>query len=122
MAIALANADVTDPARLQLVAAMNPCRCCHLMEPSRACGRVPRCGFDYQGKISGPLLDRIDLCIDVPPVSAADLALAPPAESSADIARRVTAARAVQRERLVELDGKGKLLAVEPDQTACKSL
>lgn len=88
------------------------------MEPSRA----PRCGLDYQGKISGPLLDRIDLCIDVPPVSAADLALPPPAESSAEIARRVAAARAVQHERLVELDHKGKLLAVEPDRTACETL
>jgi magnesium chelatase family protein len=116
--VARANAHVTYPARFQLVAAMNPCRCGHLMEPSRACGRAPRCGLDYQGKISGPLLDRIDLCIDVPPVAAADLALPPPAETSADIAARVAAARAVQRERLAELDRKGKLAAVEADATA----
>ncbi|MBV8191527.1 MAG: YifB family Mg chelatase-like AAA ATPase [Alphaproteobacteria bacterium] len=116
--VARANAHVTYPARFQLVAAMNPCRCGHLMEPTRACGRAPRCGLDYQGRISGPLLDRIDLCIDVPPVSAADLALPPPAEKSADVAQRVAAARAVQRERLAELDRKGKLLAVEPDHTA----
>lgn len=88
------------------------------MEATRACGRAPRCGLDYQGKLSGPLLDRIDLCIDVPPVSAADLALPPPAEGSADIAARVGAARVVQRERLGELDRKGKLLAIEADQTA----
>ena len=116
--VARANAHVTYPARFQLVAAMNPCRCGHLMEPARSCGRAPRCGLDYQGKLSGPLLDRIDLAIDVPAVSAADLALPPPAESSADIAARVAAARAVQRDRLAELDAKGKLLAVEPDPAA----
>jgi magnesium chelatase family protein len=88
------------------------------MEPSRACGRAPRCGLDYQGKLSGPLLDRIDLVIDVPPVSSADLALPPPAEGSADVAARVAAARAVQRERLAELDRKGRLLAVEADPAA----
>jgi magnesium chelatase family protein len=74
--------------------------------------------MDYQGKLSGPLLDRIDLVIDVPPVSSADLALPPPAEGSADVAARVAAARAVQRERLAELDRKGRLLAVEADQSA----
>jgi len=116
--VARANAHVTYPARFQLVAAMNPCRCGHLMEPNRACGRAPRCGLDYQGKLSGPLLDRIDLAIDVPAVAAADLALPPPAESSADVANRVAAARAVQRERLAELDRKGKLLAVEADPAA----
>jgi magnesium chelatase family protein len=116
--VARANAHVTYPARFQLVAAMNPCRCGHLMEPSRACGRAPRCGLDYQGKISGPLLDRIDLCIDVPPVAAADLALPPPAETSADVAARVAAARAAQRARLEEFDRKGRLLAVEADETA----
>ncbi len=92
--VARAAAHVTYPARFQLAAAMNPCRCGHLMEPTRACGRSPRCGADYQGKLSGPLLDRIDLAIDVPAVAAADLALPPPAESSADIAARVAAARA----------------------------
>jgi magnesium chelatase family protein len=116
--VARANAHVTYPARFQLVAAMNPCRCGHLMEPGRACGRAPRCGVDYQGKLSGPLLDRIDLCIDVPPVGAADLALPPPAETSADVAARVAAARAVQRQRLAELDRKGRLLAVEADPAA----
>jgi magnesium chelatase family protein len=116
--VARANAHVTYPARFQLVAAMNPCRCGHLMEPNRACGRAPRCGLDYQGKLSGPLLDRIDLAIDVPPVSSADLALPPPAEGSAAVAARVAAARTVQRERLAELDRKGKLLAVEADPAA----
>ena len=116
--VARVSAHVTYPARFQLVAAMNPCRCGHLMEPGRSCGRAPRCGVDYQGKLSGPLLDRIDLCIDVPAVGAADLALPPPAERTADIAARVAAARAVQRARLADLDRKGKLQAVEADPAA----
>jgi len=116
--IARAAAHVTYPARFQLVAAMNPCRCGHLMEAGRGCGRAPRCGLDYQAKLSGPLIDRIDLCIDVPRVDAADLALPPPAESSADVAARVAAARTVQRDRLAKLDKKGKLLAIECEPTA----
>jgi magnesium chelatase family protein len=107
--VARAAAHVTYPARFQLVAAMNPCRCGHLMEASRGCGRAPRCGLDYQAKLSGPLLDRIDLCIDVPRVEAADLALPPPAERSADVAARVAAARAVQRQRLAALDRDPKM-------------
>jgi magnesium chelatase family protein len=118
VSVARANAHVTYPARFQLVAAMNPCRCGHLMEASQGCGRAPRCGSDYQSKISGPLLDRIDLTIDVPPVGAADLALPPPAESSADVAARVAAARTVQRERLAALDRKGKLIEVEAEPAA----
>ncbi len=118
VSVARANAHVTYPARFQLVAAMNPCRCGHLMEPSQNCGRAPRCGSDYQSKISGPLLDRIDLTIDVPPVGAADLALPPPAETSADVAARVAAARTIQRERLAALDRKGKLIEVDAEPTA----
>jgi magnesium chelatase family protein len=99
VSVARANSHVTFPARVQLVAAMNPCRCGYLAEPGRACGRAPRCAQDYQARISGPLLDRIDLHIDVPAVSSADLTLPPPAETSAEIARRVAAARARQRAR-----------------------
>ncbi len=97
--IARANTHVTYPARVQLVAAMNPCRCGHLGDPIQGCGRAPRCGADYQGRLSGPLLDRIDLHVDVPRVEAADLALPPPAEGSAEIAARVAAARTRQEER-----------------------
>src|SRR3954469_14108015 len=86
--IARANAHVTYPARVQLVAAMNPCRCGYLAEPGRACGRAPKCAQDYTSRLSGPLLDRIDMHIDVPAVSPADLSLPPPAETSAQIARR----------------------------------
>jgi len=91
--IARANAHVSYPARVQLVAAMNPCRCGHLADPGRACGRAPRCALDYQARLSGPLLDRIDMHLDVPPVTPAELSLPPPAEASAAIAARVAAAR-----------------------------
>ena len=63
--VARANAHVTFPARVQLVAAMNPCRCGHLGDPALACCRAPRCAADYQAKVSGPLLDRIDLHVEV---------------------------------------------------------
>ncbi len=97
--IARANQHIAFPARFQLVAAMNPCRCGQLDDPALACSRAPRCAADYQGRLSGPLLDRIDLHVDVPAVSASDLALPPPAETSADVAARVAAARAVQSQR-----------------------
>ncbi|MBV9554200.1 MAG: YifB family Mg chelatase-like AAA ATPase [Alphaproteobacteria bacterium] len=103
VSVARANGHVTYPARIQLVAAMNPCRCGWLSEPGRACGRAPRCAQEYQAKLSGPLLDRIDLTIDVPAVSPADLALPPPAEASADVAERVAAARARQTARYAKL-------------------
>jgi magnesium chelatase family protein len=99
VSVARANAHVTFPARVQLVAAMNPCRCGHLGDPALACSRAPRCAADYQAKVSGPLLDRIDLHVEVAAVSAADLVLPPPAEGSAEVGARVAAARAVQTAR-----------------------
>ncbi|MDE2182595.1 MAG: YifB family Mg chelatase-like AAA ATPase [Alphaproteobacteria bacterium] len=102
--VARANAHVRFPARFQLVAAMNPCRCGYLGDPAQACARVPKCAQDYQSRISGPLFDRIDLHVDVPGVSAADLSLPPPAESSTDVAKRVGEARERQRRRY---EGKG---------------
>ncbi|MBC6981471.1 YifB family Mg chelatase-like AAA ATPase [Caulobacter sp. 17J80-11] len=102
--VARANAHVRYPARVQLVAAMNPCRC-GVGGPGRgACGKAPRCQRDYQGRVSGPLLDRIDLQVDVPPVTAADLALPPPAEGTAEVAARVAAAREAQAARAEELE------------------
>ncbi|HYM33536.1 MAG TPA: YifB family Mg chelatase-like AAA ATPase, partial [Candidatus Cybelea sp.] len=77
--VARANAHVTYPARVQLVAAMNPCRCGYLGDAALACSRAPRCAADYQARLSGPLLDRIDMHVDVPPVAAGDLSLPPPA-------------------------------------------
>lgn len=99
VSVARANAHVTFPARVQLVAAMNPCRCGHLGDPALACSRAPRCAADYQAKVSGPLLDRIDLHVDVNAVAASDLVLPPPAEGSAEVAARVEAARNIQTAR-----------------------
>jgi magnesium chelatase family protein len=99
VSVARANAHVTFPARVQLVAAMNPCRCGHLGDPTLACSRAPRCAADYQAKVSGPLLDRIDLHVDVGAVAAADLVLPPPGEGSPQVAERVNAARQVQTSR-----------------------
>ena len=128
--VARANAHVTFPARVQLVAAMNPCRCGHLGDPALACSRAPRCAADYQGKVSGPLLDRIDLHVEVDPVSAADLGLPPPAEGSAEVAARVAAARRVQTERLAgtkmrsnaDLNGDMLELHATPDEPGRKLL
>ncbi|WP_309611296.1 YifB family Mg chelatase-like AAA ATPase [Sphingomonas sp.] len=100
--VARANTHVTFPARVQLIAAMNPCRCGHLGDPALACSRAPRCAADYQARVSGPMLDRIDLHVDVQGVSAADLTLPPPAEGSAAVAVRVAAARAVQAARYAD--------------------
>ena len=80
-----------------------PCRCGHLDDPALACTRAPRCGRDYQAKISGPLYDRIDLQVEVPAVKAEDLSLPPPAEGSAEIARRVAIAREIQTGRYAHL-------------------
>jgi magnesium chelatase family protein len=91
--VARANAHVTYPARFQLVAAMNPCRCGWLGDAERMCTRVPRCVAEYQARISGPLFDRIDLHAEVPALSAADLALPPPAEGRARSSATVTGPR-----------------------------
>jgi magnesium chelatase family protein len=134
VAVARANAHITYPARFQLVAAMNPCRCGHLDDPSIACARAPRCAQDYQAKISGPLFDRIDLHVDVPAVSPADLNLPPPAEGSAQVLARVEAARAIQAKRYAHLpedrrirtnaQADGKLLeeVATPDEPGRKLL
>ncbi|MBI4968755.1 MAG: YifB family Mg chelatase-like AAA ATPase [Rhodospirillales bacterium] len=97
--VARANAHVSYPARFQLVAAMNPCRCGYLDDPQLACNKVPRCAAEYQSRISGPLFDRIDLHVEVPAVNPADLSLPPPAEGSAEVAKRVAQARRRQLER-----------------------
>lgn len=97
--IARANHRVAYPARIQLVAAMNPCRCGHAGEPGHQCRRGTRCAADYQARISGPFLDRIDLRIEVPAVTAADLIRPGTSEPSAMVAERVAAAREIQRDR-----------------------
>ena len=130
--VSRANYHVTFPAKFQLIAAMNPCRCGHVADPALACARVPKCVADYQAKISGPVFDRIDIHIDVPAVSAADLALPPPRESSAHVALRVAAARELQQERFEKLgaahlvtnaDADGDILtAIAPLDPAAQKL
>jgi magnesium chelatase family protein len=100
--IARANAHVTFPARFQLIAAMNPCKCGMAGTPGHTCKRGDRCAADYQGRVSGPFLDRIDIRIDVPAVSAADMIGPSTAEPSAKVAARVAAARQRQRQRYAE--------------------
>jgi magnesium chelatase family protein len=130
VSVARANAHVTFPARVQLVAAMNPCRCGHLGDAALACSRAPRCAADYQAKLSGPLLDRIDLHVEVQAVSAADLVLPSPAEGSAEVAARVAVARAIQTARYAdhpartnaEIDGELLESAATPDEPGRKLL
>ena len=100
--VARAAAHVTYPARFQLVAAMNPCRCGHLGDAARECNKAPRCGEDYLSRISGPLLDRIDMVVHVHPTPPAELSRAPAGEASAPVAARIAAARQRQRARYGE--------------------
>jgi magnesium chelatase family protein len=106
VSVARANAHVTYPARVQLVAAMNPCRCGHLDDAAQACSRAPKCAEEYQSRISGPLFDRIDLHVEVGAVNPMDLTLPPPAENSAAVAARVAAARDIQKRRYATLNGE----------------
>ena len=130
VSVARANTHVTFPARVQLVAAMNPCRCGHLGDPALACSRAPRCAADYQARVSGPLLDRIDLHVEVQGVSAADLTLPSPAEGSVEVGARVAAARQVQADRYngsgvrtnAEADGELLDRVATPDEAGRKLL
>ena len=115
--IARANAHVKYPCKFMLVAAANPCKCGYLSDPSRACSKAPACGEDYMSRVSGPLRDRFDLRIDVPPVGYTDLDLPPSAEGSAHVAQRVLAARCRQHDRFaghptatLNADAEGGLL------------
>lgn len=115
--VARANAHVRYPCRFLLVAAANPCKCGFMTEPARACGRAPQCGADYLERISGPLMDRFDLRVEVPPVGFADLDLPASGDSSAQVAQRVAAAREIQAQRFaahpglrVNSDAEGALL------------
>ncbi|WP_371168430.1 YifB family Mg chelatase-like AAA ATPase [Aliiroseovarius sp. 2305UL8-7] len=116
--VARANAHVRYPSRFLLIAAANPCKCGHLTDPNRACNRAPLCGEDYMGRISGPLLDRFDMRIEVPPVMFQDLDLPANGEQSHAIAARVTSARAIQTDRYADhpdvttnADIEGEMLA-----------
>jgi magnesium chelatase family protein len=103
--IARANHRIAYPSRIQLVAAMNPCKCGN-GGPGASCKRGPRCASDYQARISGPLLDRIDLQIEVPALSVADLVLPAPSEGSAKVRARVTRARDLKRQRFAALGAR----------------
>ncbi len=115
--VARANAHVRYPCRFLMIAAANPCRCGYLADPARACAKAPLCGEDYMGRISGPLMDRIDLRVEVPPVAYSDLDLPPPREGTEVIAARVAAARRLQEQRFAghpharaNADAEGDLL------------
>ena len=129
--VARANAHVIYPCRFLLVAAANPCRCGYLPDANRACPRVPVCGQDYLSRISGPMMDRFDLRMEVPPVAFADLDFAPPGESSAAVAARVAKARDIQARRYADhpqarqnADAEGALLdaVASPDEEGRKLL
>ncbi|MFD1509518.1 YifB family Mg chelatase-like AAA ATPase [Lacimonas salitolerans] len=116
--VARANAHVKYPCRFMLVAAANPCKCGYLSDPGRACSRAPVCGEDYMGRISGPLMDRFDLRVEVPPVAFSDLDLPPSGDTSATVGGRVAAARAVQIARgglNADLEGSALDRAAAPD-------
>jgi magnesium chelatase family protein len=132
VSVARAQAHVTYPARFQLIAAMNPCRCGYLSDAARACNKAPRCAVDYQSKISGPLFDRFDMAIDVPEVSTLDILGSVMGEASAAVAARVAAARQLQKARFFMLEKKqrtnaemqGEMLhdSVVPDEKGRKLL
>ncbi len=103
--VARANAHVRYPCRFLLVAAANPCRCGHLGDAAQACSRAPNCGAEYLGRISGPLMDRFDLRIEVPAVSLSAFETPPAGDSSATVAERVARARAVQAARFAQAPG-----------------
>ena len=120
VSVARAAAHISYPSRFQLVAAMNPCRCGHAADPELACHRLPLCMQDYLSKLSGPLLDRFDIRIDVPPVALQEMIEAKSGESSAEVAKRVMAARHIQMERNkgvlnAHLDGEDLLRLTKPD-------
>lgn len=126
--IVRANYRVTYPSRFQLVAAMNPCRCGMAGEPGHACRRGERCVTDYQARLSGPFMDRIDLRIEVPAISAADMITIRSGEASKTVAERVCRARRIQAERISETMKDTELAAKIGDATgltnasACSSL
>ena len=99
ISVSRASGTVTWPARFMMGAAMNPCPCGYAMDPKRSCTCLPEARKRYQEKISGPLLDRIDIQVSVPPIDASQFAKRTQAESSADIRKRVCSAREIQRKR-----------------------
>lgn len=129
--VARANAHVTYPSRFLLIAAANPCRCGYMIDANRACSRAPACGEDYLGRISGPLMDRFDLRVDVPPVAFSDLDLPANGEPSQAVAARVSKARKLQEDRYqgftdvhmnADLEGEALEQLARPDDEGRKLL
>lgn len=128
--VSRANAHVCYPARFLLVAAANPCRCGNLADAAQACARAPICGADYMGRISGPMLDRFDLRMEVPQITLEEMQMPGRGESSASVAERVAAARAIQTKRFqdhpkvrVNADASGRLLEeIAPLDSECGEL
>lgn len=113
--ISRASAHVSYPARVQLIAAMNPCRCGYLGDAHRECSTAPRCGESYQSKLSGPLLDRMDLTVGMSPIPPGEMARAPAGEATASIALRVAAARERQLGRSGATNAETPLEAIMPE-------
>jgi magnesium chelatase family protein len=103
--IARANAHVKYPCKFMLVAAANPCKSGYLSDSARACSKAQNCGYDYIGHISGPLMDRFDLRVDVLPVAFTDLDLPRAGDGSAEVAARVAGARQTQKSRFSQHSG-----------------
>jgi magnesium chelatase family protein len=103
--VSRANAHMRYPCRFLLIAAANPCKCGQLYDAAQACSRAPICGEDYLGRISGPLMDRFDMRIEIPPVAYTDLGLPESGDSSPVVAARVAKARAIQTERFAQSPG-----------------
>ncbi|MCH9753731.1 MAG: ATP-binding protein, partial [Alphaproteobacteria bacterium] len=97
--ISRANSHVTYPTKFQLVAAMNPCKCGYLTDANRACSKAPKCAEDYQSKISGPIMDRVDITVEVNENVSYGTESIHTNESSDKIKERVFAARNLQKER-----------------------
>ncbi|UXU74084.1 MULTISPECIES: YifB family Mg chelatase-like AAA ATPase [unclassified Paracoccus (in: a-proteobacteria)] len=128
--VSRANAHVRYPARFLLVAAANPCRCGYLIDPARACSKAPVCGADYMGRISGPMMDRFDMRIEVPQISLEEMQMPARGETSAEVAARVQAARNIQTRRFadhprvrVNAEATGRLLdEIAPLDGECQAL
>lgn len=103
--VASARAHVTYPCGFMLIAAANPCKCGYLTDASPACSRAPVCGEDYMGRVSGPMMDRFDVRVDVSEVHFSDLDLPPYGDKSVLVAERVGRARARQTARYANIDG-----------------
>ena len=117
ISIARAAQHTTSPARFQFIAAMNPCRCGYLGDPERSCRKAPRCGEDYSAKISGPMMDRMDLCVQIDPLSPIEISRSPRGEDSATVRARVEKARdrQITRQNVCNAQASPDLFVMDDD-------